>query len=510
MSKRLVRNATFGVIGSIATIAGNFVSGLFIARVLGVERTGLVAFAIWVSTTGVTLASTGLPFTLSRFLPELSASDQEEEAQRLGSYLLKPYLLISAIPALGMVGYAIWLWSVPTSPMPGAQSLSSPLIWVLAAACCATQSAADFARGYLRGLQRFDRVASYTIIGSICQPVVILVAGYALGVSGALLGYVVGNLIPAALLLSVGRGRGPIAPELKKRVLRYAAYRWAAEIMAAFAWARLEVVFLEMYTGTASVGLFTVGLTIANMAIQGPLMLTWGLIPHFSERVGRKEFERLGDEFATGTRMMSFMVLPSCIGLAAIMPCFLPLLYGTEYDGAIASTTVLVCGAGLAATAQVSWNILWAMERTDVELYFGAAGALVAVAGGVFLVPAFGPLGAAYSRAFTQVAVGTLASWFVIKRLHFALPIGYMVRLLLASLACGGVAKLVILYVAGLQGLLLAIAAAAITYVVAVRCLSALPPGDVDKFRSVAHRLPRPLSRRAEWILGLLAKDSAK
>lgn len=509
MSKRLLRNATFGMIGSVATIGGSFASGMIVARVLGVEGTGLVTYAIWLATTGVTLVSTGLPFTLGRYLPELTARGEHDEARRLGASMLRPYMLIGSLPAIAMAAYAAWLWSHPaTGSAPGMSALS-PEIWLLASICGLTQTAADYGRGYLRGMQRFDRVARFTIVSSILQPLVILVGGITLGVTGALIGYAVGNVIPATLLFSVSRTKGELEPALKKRVLSYAGYRWAAEIMAAFVWARLEVLFLESYVSTTSVGLFTVGLTIANLAIQGPMMLTWGLIPHFSERVGLRQFDRLGDEFAAGTRLMSFLIMPSCFGLSAIMPRFLPLLYGSDFQDAVVPATVLVCGAGIAATSQIAWNVLWAMERADTELYFGVIGALIAVAGGFLLIPSLGPLGASFSRATTQVTVGALASWFVVKRLGFVMPMRDLSRILLAAMCCGGAARAVIMLVPDLAGLLLAIAAGAVVYLVAIRQTRALPAVDLERFSAVIARMPRSLSPRAQWLLNLVSKRAA-
>jgi len=57
------------------------------------------------STTAVTLASTGAPFTLGRFLPELTARGEAEEARRLNAFLLKPYLFLALFAPTMMLVY---------------------------------------------------------------------------------------------------------------------------------------------------------------------------------------------------------------------------------------------------------------------------------------------------------------------------------------------------------------------------------------------------------------------
>jgi len=53
----------------------------------------------------VTLASTGAPFTLGRFLPELTARGEAEEARRLNAFLLKPYLFLALFAPTMMLVY---------------------------------------------------------------------------------------------------------------------------------------------------------------------------------------------------------------------------------------------------------------------------------------------------------------------------------------------------------------------------------------------------------------------
>lgn len=501
MSKRLIRNSAFGLIASLTTTFGSFVSTLIIARSLGVEGTGIVTYAIWLATTAVTLSSVGVPFTLGRYLPELHTQGQPEAAAQLNAYLLKPYALLSLAMPTALLVYA---FAFPSAFGDFGTHATSTL-WFLIAACAVTQSMADFARGHLRGVQKFDYVAKAAFVSSLCQPFVIWGASHYFGPAGALSGYIVGNAISALLIFTLPKPRNGISAELRSRVLRYAGYRWLAEIMAAFVWSRLEVFFLQLSWGSSSIGLFNSGLTLANLAVQLPVMLTWGLIPHFAERVGRREFDRVEKDYQTGTRMMAFMLLPSCIGLSAIMPVVLPLLYGPQFADATTLSIILVCGAGFASSTTIAWNVIWAMERTDVDLALGIVGAIVALIADLTIIPAYGPVGAAISRVAAQSAVSILTVVFVVRSLKFSLPLMDLGKILISALACGVAARLSILLLPGPQGLPLAISLAVVVYLVTIRITKALPDSDIARFRSLALLLPPGLSAPAHRILNVFS-----
>lgn len=502
MSKKLIHNSAFGLAASLITTFGGFASSLVLARTLGVEGAGVVAYGIWISTTAVTLASAGVPFTLARYLPELTARGDEAEAKRLNAFLLKPYLLFSfAAPAL-MLGYAFYKSGRPEAD-------GDLWLWIMIASCALTQSVADFARGYMRGMQKFDNIVMASFIATLCQPVAIALAGWRFGPTGALAGYAIGNCIPSCLILAVPWPAEPITSDLRWRVLRCAGFRWAGEITAAFVWSRLEVFFLHLWCGSASVGLFSAGLTLANFAAQLPIMLTWGLIPHFSERVARKDFIGLRRDLATGTRVIAFILLPMCLGAAAIMPALIPLLFGPNFAGAVGFSILLVCGAGLAAATAVVWNVIWAMERTDVELFISLVGALIAVVADFALIPNYGVFGAAVSRVAAQTMVSALAVVFLIWRLGVAPPFADLGRILACALLCALAARATLLLAPGPLGLPPAVAMGVAVYFLSARWLKALPEEDIGRFRSLAALLPGALASPAHRILDMMAARRA-
>src|SRR5262249_20925114 len=162
------------------------------------------------------------------------------------------------------------------------------------------------------------------------------------GVLGAIAGVLAGQVVAAAFCVTLPRNGSSISRDLRRRALRHAAYSWAGSLASSIVWPRVELAVLNGYFGTGQVVPFSVGLTLATMAIQGRMLLTGGLLAHLSESYGKKNFQGLRDAGASGTRMLAFVVLPMCFGTAGILPQLLPLIYGKAFGAAVPAATVLV------------------------------------------------------------------------------------------------------------------------------------------------------------------------
>ncbi|MDX7950393.1 lipopolysaccharide biosynthesis protein [Lichenihabitans sp. Uapishka_5] len=501
---RFLRNSVFGTLAGLSTTLGNFLSGLVVSRLLGVEPAGSVAFAVWAVWLGTTVVNGGLPFTLARYLPEVGARDGDAVAQQLAARLLRPFAAVAVLPALGGLGYAAWL--IHGQVGDATSPFRDPVICALIGANITTQALGDFARSVLRGRHAFDAVARTTATMATLQIVALLVGAGLFGTRGAVAAYWLASWVPLVVLREVWGPTGPPQRAVLGRMRRYARFRWASDILGFLVWSRIEILFLQLAWGLGSVGLFSAGMTLANLAVQGPLMLTWALMPRFAELHGQHDRDSMLRLYATGTRLLAFLVFPASFGLAAVLPSLLPLLYGQAFAGAIPAAQVLVCAASLAAISSVGSNLVWGLERSDADFYASLAGAALALVGGVVLIRPFGDMGAAASRALTQACAVGISSWFLWARLGFAIPVGALLRLFGAALLCGGVARGVLALHPGVLGLAVAIPSGAITYVAAVRLFGALTADDTARLHGLVAALPWPIARRADpWarlILG--------
>lgn len=501
MSSRFARNSTFSTIAGVSTALSGFLTSLIVARLVGPEGTGLVAVTLWLITVGVTAAELGAHATLSRFIPDLSAKN-DPQGGSLVLWLLRPVLAVVGAGALATWAYAAW-----TASHSDGTWWMRPSVWFVVGAAFALQTLASFEIGRLRGLQLFDRMARLTVQSLLVQLVAVTGAALIWGPVGAVAGFAAGSTVPVVSLLRarLGSAGAGLTQALRRRALRYTAYALAGNITLLFVWTRSELFFLERSHGSQVAGLFSVALTFANLAAQGPVLLTGGLLPYFAERSDAGGTERMHAAVGTAVRLLAFVSFPLCFGAAAITPSLLGFLYGPGFAGAVPSCEIVLVIAAFTATGAVGSHLIFAAERSDFVFTSGLMGAALSIAAGLTIIPAFGLDGAAWSRALVQTFMVTVGVWFIWRRLGCPLPFGALGRVIGAATACAGTARLVIVEWPGPVGLLPAIAIGALTYGVAVRVLRALQPEDGAQLRKMVVAISGRLATPIDAFLSLIA-----
>lgn len=504
MASGFARDSALNAIAGLSTTIGGVLSTVLVARLLGVEGSGVVAFATFVVTVAVVLTDLGLAGALARYLPELRMRGENDAASALTRYLLVRLLIVLAAMAACFAVYAASVsWRHP-SPLPvRADTYSSSVaFWIIVGSTCLVQGLAAFFYGYLKGTQAFGRLATLMAAGGALQVAATLIGGWFFGLAGALTGALLGHLIPACLVVTMAAGTRTVSPELKGRVNRFALESWGSYLVTAFAWSRMEIFFLELSWGPDAAGLFAVSLTLANLATQAPMLLTGALLPYLSQHATGPTAGKAREAYGAGMRLMAFIVFPASFGVAAIAPRLMPTLFGAEFTPAVPTAMILVSAAAFSSSASVALTYLFAMERTRVVLATGALGAVLSILVGLTLVPLYGPTAAAIGRGAIQLMVVAAAVWYIDRRLKVRAPYGSLGRLMAAALICGMTAFLVLMAIPGLAGLAAAISAGAIAYVVAVKVLKGLPPDDVERLVAAAHAvLPHVLRGPAVAVL---------
>jgi O-antigen/teichoic acid export membrane protein len=506
VSTSLTHSTLHSAVAGLSVVLGGFLSNVIVARALGVEAAGVVAFATWAITVGVMLGDLGAPGSLARYLPDLRARGLQDDGRGLVRWLFGLEAIAAGIVFFGFLAYAGWCWlSNPSAGLRNEHFRSDPLFWILVASACLTQIAAAFATGYFRGMQRFATIAKLAAISAAIQIGVTFAGAMMFGAVGALAGPIAGSVLLACQLPRLLAPAGAVPVELRRRVLRFALESWAGYLVTAFAWARMEIFFLELSWGSQSVALFAASLTLANLATQGPLLLTGGLLPHLAQQSAAGSGPRPQDTYAISVRILAFLIFPACLGTAAIAPSLVPAIYGREFAGAVPSAVILLCGAAITASSSVAFTYLLAMERTRFVFLTGGVAALLVIAAGMSLIPLFGTIAAAMARALIQACVAIATVWYLNRHLACPTPVGSLIRLFAAAAVCALAAFGVIEMIPGAVGIPFAVLAGAVVYGTAVRILKALPQSDIRRLLNAIAILPWPIRIPAATTLRLIA-----
>lgn len=508
MTQTFVRSSVLNVIAGLATTCAGFASTILVARSLGVEGAGVVAFATWVVTMAVVVTDLGIPGALARYLPELRAKGDDAAVGGLTQRLLRRLALALATITLGFVAYAVaTAWKHPApGAIGGANYRDVWLFWALIAASCLAQGLASFANGYLKGHEDFRRLAIVAVVGGLAQVATTFVGVRLFGIAGAMAAGILGALLAASVAVAVAlRRSGSVEPALRRRVDRFAWENWGSYLVMSFAWSRMEIFFLERSWGSEAAGIFSVSLNLTNLATQAPLLLTGAFLPYLSRNAASEGTTKARAAYETGMRLMALVVFPACIGVAAIAPRLLPTLFGGDFARAVPTAMVLLSAAAVAATGTVATTYLFAAERTRIVFASSALGAALAIAVGLLVVPTYGAMAAAIGRGLIQVFVILVVLWFIERRLGCRTPYRSLALLLVAALACGGGALAIVLTVEGPASLPLAIAAGAAIYILLLRLLRPIPATDLAYLTAACGSLPGWIGRPAGAVIGFLS-----
>ncbi|MDE2362161.1 MAG: lipopolysaccharide biosynthesis protein [Hyphomicrobiales bacterium] len=491
---RFARNTLHSTLAGAATAVGAFLSVVVVARMLGPVGAGHVALGIWIVGVLVTACDLGLPMTVARFIPDLSARKQREDVANFAPAFFPILLGTTALGAAGLL--VVWRFNEPIDAILPVLPFDdvTPLVWVALAVLFVLQAIGNYGLSNLRGHQEFDRAASLSSISFLLQLAGVAAGGWYFGIPGALVGYGGGSLLLALHALTHIRIGGRIEPELRARAWRFSMSSWGVGLIAAIVWSRTELAFLNHFRGPQEAGLYSIANTLATVATQAPLLMTGGLLALFSERFAVGDHEGLKNAFESAVRFMSFLIFPACFGAAALAPSLVPALFGQAFAGAAQPAAILVAAQAFGAVSTVSSALLFATERNYFLVWTGIAGSAAVICSGLFVIPAYGLMGAVIGRSIIQFAIVAASFVYIGRALACPTPYFSVLRIMAAAAGCALVARWIVLVAPGWIGILIAIGVGAAVYFALVRLLRALPQDDVGRLQEVAGKMPAWLS----------------
>lgn len=488
----------WSALSSLLSLTGRLTVGILVARMLGPEGVGRIAYMVWLIEIANLLANFGLPSSLTRYLAELHGRKQSGEAARFAQWVFVRYLLLTVLGSIA-VGFLF----LHSSQYAGAESALPVLMVLFLARGLETINQADLA-----GQQRFDLLARINVAATVTLVIGVVAGGFWCGVTGVLYGYVAGALVPAVYSFTILRGfsfRQEVSSGLRRRVWKFTSNTWLAMLVSAFVWSRMEIFFLDRYWDAREVAMFTVALTFALMIRQAATLFSGAFMAHFSHLMGDGNHDLIQRQYAMATRLMAFLIIPMAFGGAAIMPVLIPLLFGPEFAAAVPNAMVLTATSAL-AFSMIGSALVYAKERSGFIALGGLAGAGLSVAAGFLIVSRFGAWGAVWAKLFVQCSMIALGTWYIVKRLHFSFPFRSLGRTAMAGGFCGLSAWSIIHFVPHpVAALSFGMPLGAVVYVFSVKFLRVLGPEEVRQLKRVTSRLPVRIHKPFDLTLDAMA-----
>jgi O-antigen/teichoic acid export membrane protein len=502
MSADFAKSTVFSAAANIAMIAGGFLTTVIVARLLGPEAVGLLAYGTFIVALSMAILDMGVPGMLMRFLPDLEAEGRHDQAEALTSWFFLPYAAFTLLCGAGLV----LLLDSGLFKLAGVES-DGRIFVVFIAAWTVAQSLAAYYYGALKGRRRFLRLAAIMGISAIAQIAVAWLGSVFFGLIGGFAAPIAGGALAAILSLRHLSFRRDLDRTLGIRAATFAWQTWGTYFLTTIAWSRMEIFFLRHSWGDHASGLFASGLNLANLALQLPVLLTGALIPFLVLKNRSGSSEQFAGSYGTAVRLFALLVFPACFGAAAITPALLPAIFGPSFAEAVPPAMLLIAGSASMTFITIVQNYAFAVEKTGAVLRLAALGAALSVISGLTLTAAYGPMGAAAGRVGAQaiVAGGMIA---YAHSLGWRTPYAALLRILAASLIAAGAAAAISTAMPDMRGIAAAILAAALIYALLIkyfRILSETEHGLIDRMAATLS-LPSPLRSGFVWTAAWLRK----
>jgi len=491
-----ILNASLFVSASgIMSLVAGFVSSVVIARVLGAEGTGLTALAVWVAITAAIISSTGVPAIVLRYISrqENTAEAQNGLVNLLYRRFLWPVLLASTLfLAYGVGDYFF-------------EGLNNALVWGIAGLICFAYAQGHYVIAADHGLGHFHKTAHKTAWGCALQIPVTIAGAVFFGPAGAMAGYLCRYLPQAFGLSAYKHPSRTEGIEITPQMVRYGQSNWLTIVLDTLVKTRVEFLFIGFFFTVTEVGYFAVGVTFSSLILQLSLYLAAGLTPGFGKLHDDHAREDLQLSYDRALRWLSLLLVPVSLGGAAVMPALIPLAFGQDFAAAIPIGTLLVLFALPQALSAVMLSAMLAFEHDRPLLLINIVFAGILVILNLVLVPVYGGVGAAIVRGLIGVFAFAFMLTYCQKALGLSVNLVAMAKLLVSGVACAATASIIVFFIDGLPGLLLAIPGAAFVYLAFLRLIKPFPRNDLNALgRLISDKFPcrvQPVALRALAIL---------
>ena len=495
----IARNTFWSALSTFGGLLLGIVTNIVLARMLGAAALGQYNYWLWLIGLLALVASPGIPQAMTKFGAEYLGQGEERIASAIFGRLLQLELLLGA--ATGVL-VLVFSWVVPDSDTLALAAVALAVVLVVVEV---------FFFAAAKGAQDFRIFSQASLIGGLFYGfAAIAIVSFGFGVYLLLLAYIgrrilaillVGWKLPAHYLFQ-GALSLNMPPQLRRRILLY-----CRDIVLIFAastipYERFGIFFLKRLATDVDIAFYSQSFDLAIRAMAIPAIFTATLLPTFSALQGQDQRERINRIYLSSNRIAAAIAMPIGLGGAAAASS-VALLYGPEFLAMAPVLAIFFVGHIAGAIASVSVSMLYSMEEQSFIVRLNAVMALFNLVLSLLLIPNLGATGAALATCSSHTISSIVCMTHVARRLQVTLPFRVLSRVSVAALLAAVVAWLVSTW---LGGLVVAVAAAALTYPAMLRMFDALDDTDLHVLSRLSQYLPQSLAPAYQNLLHFIVR----
>ncbi len=509
ISGTIARNTTFGFIAAVSELVIAFVLGVVLARNLGTESYGLYAYLIWFLGIVAIITNLGFGEMTRRFVPESVGRQSTLEA----AGFVQLTLMFRVAAAL-VVSAAIIITSGYWARLSGEPA--NPILFILIALTVWPQALQMALVNAFKGFQKFEYVL-YVILAIYPLRLVLVIVFMALGFGvmevlilnmatlalGVLIGFFfLRRLVPLKILFSPSL----LSSDARKRALKYALTITGVLFLSYLVNNEMVVFFVGLFCPVDEVGFFHLAFRISSLVGFLPVALAFTLLPAVAEQFGKGEMEKVKRIYLTSARYLMIMALPLAVGGIILAESIVILLYGAEYMPTIILLQVICLPSAVFSITYACDSVIRGMNRPGFILKTLVIFSILKVGLSLWLIPAYGVLGAAIAHAVPLVLTFPVYVIFVSKNIGAAWPVRDTIKIVAASLIMGLAIYALQSQLDMLLGLVLGIPLGVIIYFIAIFALRVVDEQDLAIFRGLKHSIPSVMRKHYSFLMRLMER----
>ncbi|MCD7974837.1 MAG: polysaccharide biosynthesis protein [Phascolarctobacterium sp.] len=463
-NNKFLKGTLILTVSSIVVKVIGSLNWIILSRVLGGEGIGLYQMGFPVYLLAITVSSAGIPVAISIITAEKLADNDYRGVKRVFSVSLGLLLISGLVFSSALFFGAGWL--IDNHFIRDGRAYYSLI--ALAPAVFFVTFLASF-RGYLQGWQIMTPTAASEIVEQLMRVITMLIFsdlfipyGLAYAAGGASMGAGVGAFCALLVLMwFYGRLKRKLHEEIEnqledtetesawhimKRLLVLALPVSLSSLMLPIGAnldllivpQRLEVAGYAVQHATEHFGYLTgMAVPLVNLAAIFTAAMTISLVPSISESRTLQDFNAVRAKTSLAFRMAMIITVPCFMGLFFLAEKVASLVYNAP--GATGAIQTMSIGILFLGMHQISTGILQGLGRTAIPVINMILACVVKVvlSWNLTVIPELGIRGAAMATVADFAVAVVINMYFIYKFTKYSMPIGNILKPLIASCVMG-------------------------------------------------------------------------
>jgi O-antigen/teichoic acid export membrane protein len=466
---------------------------------------GTLSILTFLSSTFSLLTMLSLNKALTKFTSEKLGKNQHEEAIATQKTVTKIVVLLS------IVGFVATIFLSKTISQFLWNNAEYTILLILNFTYAFFHNLIYLCDSTLQALYLFGKMATITFVFIFTSQVTaIVLALLQMGVTGVIIGYIVGSI--AALTLSIIFLRGKLKRTTRKNtpikpLLSFSFPIFLTSITTLILeWADI-VIITSLINDLSLTGIYHITVNSVGVLSLLYVPVTITIFPAISSHSGLGKTEDISNILKITSRYLIYLMLPSCIGLAIVAPTAITFFYGSSYAKGAIPLAILSFTTIITALFLLFETAFQAIGKTGQILKINIIIAASLVILLLPLVPLFETTGAAFARLITKAVAISLAVYLLKKEIKIHLDKETLWKSTVSAMAIVPFLLSIELFLSTklstVQTLALEIPTAAGIYILSLYALKALKSED---FQLLKQAFPKPLTKYINIIERLIVR----